>query len=183
MDRLMKLKASRRTYSFLYYLISVFFILIFAESILGPFCVFFSWASAFYFLVFRLLGIARPLFGEVSNLSVGSAEFWVTFIFLSIVLVLSIAFYMRSITVINTRLSKRFKWTLPYPILVYYGAGVIAGLLLNIRYDWSGAWEPSLNYQVYPVLAALACLYIFLDWRLARKIAGLEAEIKSQVAG
>jgi len=77
--------------------------------------------------------------------------------------------YTISLSLINTKLSKKFKWNIPYLTLAYYASGVLVAFLVMVPYEgeyWSISW----SYYVYPVFAVIALLYVFLDWQLAKKI-------------
>lgn len=182
MDALLKFKTRRKLYMILYFIISSFLTLLFGEVTLATVCIFFPWAAAVYFLVFRIMSTDWILFGGAIKLTIAGINFWATLLFLSLVFFSCLVLYMKSITLINARMSKKFRGRFPYVTMGYYTTGVIVAFLLKIPYVWEIYWKISWGYFVYPALIFIGVLYPFLDWRLAKKIAILEENNLSQVA-
>jgi hypothetical protein len=163
-----KKKIQKRTdYRYIYYVIAIALSLWFAMGTWGPFCIFFSWGSAILFSFLRLLRILSTSIVASHNLND-----WQKLLFGLIFLILMCFFtiiYTVSLSLINTKLSKKFKWNIPYLTLAYYASGVLVAFLVMVPYEgeyWSITW----SYYVYPVFAVIALLYIFLDWHLAKRI-------------
>lgn len=127
----------------------------------GPMSFFFSWGSFLFFLL--------PYLARIINLDFLFIYSIVFFLFIGALELI----YLISLVVINSRLEKKNK-RFPVFTLVYHFLGVVVAYFFRFKYFE----ESRNNYLIYPVISAMAILYIYLDWRLARGINRLKNELQ-----
>jgi uncharacterized membrane protein len=126
----------------------------------GPMSFIFSWGSGLIFLLTELNKLI-----DFSNLIDTPTMFYLAITTLMIV-------YLISVVVINSRLIKKNK---PFPTVtvIYHFSGVIISYLFRFS-NYEEAGKIYLLLLIYPVLSAMAVLYIYLDWQLAKKLYALK---------
>ncbi|GEM_PF-4214664 len=125
----------------------------------GPMSFIFSWGSGLFFLLAELSKLI-----DFSNLINTPSMFYL------IIATLMVA-YLISVVIINSRLIKKNK-LFPTVTAIYHFSGVISSYFLRFN-NYEEAGKTYLFLLIYPVLSAMAVLYIYLDWKLAKKLYSL----------
>ena len=173
------IKLGRIGYMFIYLLINLYFTLSAMNDTsgsAGPFGFAFSWGSLCFFLIIRF-GSIITRFIRIPEETPAPASF--QFIFLATIGLLALG-YLLSILYLNKEWSgvqRKF----PYLTTFYHFAGVASAYALGLPYS-EEAGKSWLIFFLYPIMSALAVLYIYLDWRLVRKIVSLEKAEKERIA-
>lgn len=122
-----------------------------------PMSIFFSWGSFLFFLL--------PYLARIINLDFLFIYSIVFFLFIGALELI----YLISLVVINSRLARK-NTGFPIFTVAYHFLGVVVAYFFRFKY-----FEESRNdYLIYPVISAMAILYIYLDWRLARGLIRLK---------
>ena len=159
-DKLSSYRLMRILCFFVYFSLGYFLSLSFMNQTAGsavPMSIFFSWGSFLFFLL--------PYLARIINLDFLFIYSIVFFLFIGALELI----YLISLVVINSRLARK---NIRFPIIniFYHFLGVIAAYFFRFKY-----FEESRNdYLIYPVISAMAILYIYLDWRLARGLIRLK---------
>jgi len=141
----------------------------------GPFGFAFSWGSFCLFLIMRFGRIIIIRFIRIPEEMPASFQY----IILAIFGLLALG-YLLSILYLNREWSgvqRKF----PYLTIIYHFAGVASAYMLGLPYS-EEAGKSLLIFFLYTIMSALAVLYIYLDWRLVRKIGSLEKAEKERIA-
>lgn len=122
----------------------------------GPMSFFFSSGSGLFFLLAKLSKLI-----DFSNLISTPSMFYL------VIATLMVA-HLISVVIINSGLIKRNK---PFPTVtvIYHFSGALVSFFLRFN-NYEEAGNTHILLLIYPVLSVMPALYIYLGWKLAKKL-------------
>jgi hypothetical protein len=167
MDEIKKLKDIRKDYRFIYYVVTLVVLILVGPIPTGTFAIWFSWGTAFYLLFMGLVKLIFNLMPPHEILTI-IIPMILTFVFL---LLFTISYTM-SLSWLNQKLTRLVSWRFPYLTIAYHLSGAAIAYFLG---PGKGD-ENTYMYFIYVGITVWVLLFIFIDWRLARKVNQLEKQ-------